>query len=63
MLAEEQEGKHLDLMMEVERVRALEAYQVRQGRCWDDRKLSCWLSWQLQQAYVSTSSLCQQGKM
>jgi hypothetical protein len=29
MLAEEEEQKRLDLMMEIERLRALEAYQVR----------------------------------
>lgn len=28
MLAEEEEQKRLDLMMEIERLRALEAYQV-----------------------------------
>lgn len=32
MLTEEEEQKRLDLMMEIERLRALEAYQVGQGR-------------------------------
>jgi hypothetical protein len=32
MLAEEEEQKRLDLMMEIERLRALEAYQVRPGQ-------------------------------
>jgi hypothetical protein len=31
MLAEEEEQKRLDLMMEIERLRALEAYQVRRS--------------------------------